>query len=78
MAHDWKPIKDCYDEKIRSCNTFVTGRPQSLSFHSLILTVIINTIRGPPELSKHDKSINLAEDNVDWKEYLPYHVYIKI
>ena len=34
--------------RICSCKTFVTSRPQSLSFHSPILTVKIKIIRGPP------------------------------
>ena len=62
---------------ICSCNTFATSRPQSLSFHSLILTSKINIIRRPLESSKHDQRINSAEENVDWKEYLPDH-YTKI
>ena len=68
--------------RICSCNTFVTSRPQSLSFHSLILTVKINTIGGPPELSKHAliKALiyNSAEENVHGKEHLPYHLYTRI
>ena len=64
--------------RICSCKTSVTSQPQSLFSHSPIVTVTMKIIGGPPELSKHDLSINSAEEIVDCKEYLPYHLYTKI
>lgn len=43
-----------------------------------MITVTMKIVGGPPELSKHDLSINSAEEIVDCKEYLPYHLYTKI
>ena len=59
-------------------NRVVTSQPQSLFSLSPILTVTIKIIGGPPELSKYDLSINSAEEIIDCKEYLPYHLYTKI
>ena len=64
--------------RICSRETSVTSQPQSLFYHSPILTVTMKIIGGPPELSKHDLSTNSAEEIVDCKEYLPYHLYTKI
>ena len=43
-----------------------------------MITVTMKIVGGPPELSKHDLSINSAEEIVDCKEYCPIIVTQKL